>query len=90
LPNGQAGYSGTAYCVGCSFSASQDAIVSGDISLKTGDVNGKILTSSITDDNKAKDGHSVLSEIAEGYMDVYPFWATAVYFKTADSSTDRQ
>ena len=91
LPNGKAGYSGTAYCVGCSFSASQDAIVSGDISLKTGDVNGKILTGSMSDDSeKAKTGHSVLDSIAEGYMDVYPFWATAVYFKTADSDTDRQ
>ena len=90
LPNGKAGYSGTAYCVGCSFSASQDAIVSGDISLKTGDVNGKILTDSISStDAVASSGHGVLSDIATGYMDVYPFWASAMYFQLATSNTTR-
>ena len=90
-PNGKAGYSGTAYCIGCSFSASQDSIVSGDISLKTGDINGSIKTDSLSStDGVASSGHGVLNDIASGYMDVYPFWATGVYFKFASSNSTRQ
>ena len=87
LPNGKAGYQGTAYCTGCSFSASQDAIVSGDISLKTGDVQGSINTGSLTSSDKT--GKGDLDSIAQGYIDVYPFWASGVYLNTASNSTDR-
>lgn len=38
LPNGTAGYAGNAWCESMSFSASQDAIVTGDFGFKSGNV----------------------------------------------------
>lgn len=87
LPNGKAGYSGTAYCTGCSFSASQDAIVSGDISLKTGDIQGSITTGSLSSTDSL--GSGSLSSFCAGYLDVYPFWASGVYFEIASDNTTR-
>lgn len=87
LPNGSAGYSGTAYCTGCSFSASQDAIVSGDISLKTGDIQGSITTGSLSSTDSL--GKGSLSSFCAGYLDVYPFWASGVYFNIADNNSSR-
>lgn len=93
-PNGIAGYEGSAYCTGCSFSCSQDAIVSGDISLKSGDVKSKIKSngsngSSNTMTASNSTGSGSLSTVSDDYMCVYPFWATAVYFSTASNNTDR-
>ena len=93
-PNGIAGYSGSAYCTGCSFSCSQDAIVSGDISLKSGEVKSTIKSngsngSSNTMTSNDSIGSGSLSAVSKDYMCVYPFWATAVYFSTATNNTER-
>lgn len=42
LPNGTAGYAGNAWCESMSFSASQDAIVTGDFGFKSGNVSNCI------------------------------------------------
>ena len=89
LPNGTAGYSGNAYCIGCSFSASQDSLVTGDINLKTGHVQGTIKTTAPTSDGNAKTGTTSLTSIASTYLDVYPFWASCVYATTNNEYNTR-
>ena len=79
LPNGVAGYTGDAYCTGCSFSCSQDAIVSGDISLKSGDIKSKITTNS---NSSVKTGTGQLNECSDDYLSVFPFWASSVLLQT--------
>lgn len=79
LPNGVAGYYGRGWCEGCSFSASQDSIVTGDFNFKTGNVQNCINTSSITDQDKAKNGTANVNEdFTSNYLAVFPFWASGV------------
>lgn len=80
LPNGKAGYYGKAWCEGCSFSASQDAIVTGDFNFKTGNVQNCINTGSYTDDDpQVKQGTAnVNQDFTSDYLAVFPFWASGV------------
>lgn len=88
LPNGKAGYYGKAWCQGCSFSASQDAIVSGDFNFKTGNVQNCINTASwenATADDKdsevGKGSANINQDFGPNYLNVYPFWASGVCLK---------
>ena len=79
-PNGVAGYSGnSAFITGCSFSVSQDAIVTGDFNLKTGDVNHFLASNSSNSSFLLLGaGGGAISSISSSYLDVYPFWASSV------------
>lgn len=87
LPNGIAGYAGKGWCQSCSFNASQDAIITGDIGFKTGNVQNCINTTSITDDD-AKLGSNVNLNDAFGtsYLNVFPFWASGVCLMKSGNS----
>ena len=94
-PNGIAGYSGNAFCTGCSFSCSQDSIVTGDISLKSGEVNSSTIktngstgSSNIMSSTNST-GNGSLTSATANYLEVYPFWATALYVQTATDQTTR-
>ena len=79
LPNGVAGYQGTGWCQGVSFSASADSLVTGDINFKTGNVEDCITSSSESFDAEAgKIGSGNLPDFGSDYLDVYPFWASGV------------
>ena len=93
LPNGKAGYYGKAWCQGCSFSASQDAIVSGDFNFKTGNVQNCINTDTwdTTNDDKTSDvgkgSANINSDFGNDYLNVYPFWASGVCLDKSGSTT---
>lgn len=75
-PNGVAGYSGYAYCIGANFNTSQDSLVSGKISLKTADVNSKIV---VKDNTASNNGNTTnFDDFVDSYISVYPFWATGI------------
>ena len=84
LPNGKAGYYGKGWCQSCSFTASQDAIVTGDIGFKTGNVENCIATSDAYSNTNEKSGSGSLnSAFGTNYMNVFPFWASGVYLDDA-------
>ena len=89
LPNGVAGYQGEMWCTGCSFSTSQDSLVTGDISLKSGSVsttsNSLIFGSSDEKTNET----SVLSQMCAGYRDVFPYWGTGVFLNSLNDTSER-
>lgn len=62
LPNGTAGYAGNAWCESMSFSASQDAIVTGDFGFKSGNVTNCInAPGPLVDGDGAKDWQTGVS-----------------------------
>ena len=89
LPNGKAGYYGKGWCQSCSFSASQDAIVTGDFGFKTGNVQNCINTDSWTDsDSAVKTGSADLNnDFGDNYLNVYPFWASGVCLDKSGDTT---
>lgn len=102
LPNGVAGYKGVGWCEGCSFTAAADALVTGDTSFKTGNVQDCIYTDVATDASQKgpnlpkTETNPIDSAFGDDYLDVFPFWASGVKLtnmsgKTeADISTKRQ
>lgn len=82
LPNGIAGYSGTAYCISVSLSTSQDALVSGDIGFKTGSTASTILLGSASSSNTSN-----LNTSVPNYTDVYPYWASKVVLNKTGSTS---
>lgn len=89
LPNGKAGYYGKGWCQSCSFSASQDAIVTGDFGFKTGNVQSCINTDSwSSSDTAVKMGSSdINTDFGSDYLNVYPFWASGVCLDMSGSTT---
>ena len=93
LPNGKAGYYGKGWCQSCSFSASQDAIVTGDFGFKTGNVQSCISTDDWDDtDEEQKDdiknGSADLNkDFGDNYLNVYPFWASGVCLDKSGDTT---
>lgn len=91
LPNGIAGYMGRGWCQSCSFSASQDAIVTGDAGFKTGNVQDCIQTGSVSDTaakyGAGSGGSNYLNDsFGESYLNVFPFWASGVCLKQAENA----
>lgn len=97
LPNGQSGYNGKAWCEGMSFTASQDSLVTGDFSFKSGNVTSCITATGALVGTNAQDhqtqitytealsktGASGGSLPMESFLDVYPFWASGVKVNAA-------
>lgn len=86
-PNGVAGYQGAMWCTGCGFSTSQDSLVTGDISLKSGNTSSSITTSN--NSSKTKTDTSIINSISEGYRDVFPYWGTGVYLTELNDTSTR-
>ena len=88
LPNGTAGYGGNSWCESMSFSASQDALVTGDFGFKSGNVkSGSRLNTPgvLTGDNTTYTDDNVKLGASGGnlrdnleLLSVYPFWASGV------------
>ena len=84
LPNGVAGYKGVGWCQGCSFTASADAIVTGDTSFKTGNVENCIFTDQATASSEKGPNmpktqkNPIDAAFGDDYLDVFPFWASGV------------
>jgi hypothetical protein len=77
LPNGVAGYTGDGYCISFSLQTSQDALVTGDIGFKSGDVTSTTFTAS--SNNSLSNSTVVIDDMVPGYTDVYPYWASGVF-----------
>ena len=95
LPNGIAGYQGVAWCQGCSFTASADALVTGDTSFKTGNVT-ECITTTNADENSIKgpglgkeDTNPINAAFGDDYLNVFPFWASGVLL-TDLSNVDKE
>lgn len=87
LPNGVAGYTGMGYCISFSLQTSQDALVTGDIGFKSGDVSST--TSSFSSSsNTSSSTSTIISTMVPGYTDVYPYWASGVFLAEIEN-TDR-
>ena len=79
-PNGVAGFSGAMYCTGCGFSTSQDSLVTGDISFKTGQATGTFTSASADSTTNSTYAGSYLPS---NYTDVYAYWQTYITYATA-------
>lgn len=95
LPNGVAGYKGDGYCISFSLQTSQDALVTGDIGFKSGDVtpttsNPYPFTSSSNNSNtNSTTSELVIDDMVPGYTDVYPYWASGVFLSELANTTTR-
>ena len=87
LPNGVAGYKGDGYCISFSLQTSQDALVTGDIGFKSGDVTSTTFTAS--SNNSTSNSTAVINSIVPGYTDVYPYWASGVFLQELQDTSTR-
>lgn len=87
LPNGVAGYTGDGYCISFSLQTSQDALVTGDIGFKSGDVTSTTFTTS--SNNSSSNSTAVINSIVPGYTDVYPYWASGVFLQELQDTSTR-
>ena len=87
LPNGVAGYKGKGYCISFSLQTSQDALVTGDIGFKSGDVTSTTFTTS--SNNSTSNSTAVIDDMVPGYTDVYPYWASGVFLQELKDTSTR-
>lgn len=83
-PNGKGGFSGKAWCSGCSFDASADSIVNGNINFSSGDLSDA--NWSIT--QQTVDGTKLSTGAPPAPTAVYPYWATEVGIDTTVGGTN--
>lgn len=93
LPNGVAGYTGMGYCISFSLQTSQDALVTGDIGFKSGDVSSTTSSFSSSSNNSVSNSTTaelVIDDMVPTYTDVYPYWASGVFLSELTDTSKRE